>query len=38
MQRFLGTLFPGGQPTTYNGSGHMLTGDLPQRSVYDAIG
>jgi flagellar biosynthesis/type III secretory pathway chaperone len=38
MQRFLGTLFPGGQPTTYNDAGHVLKGDLPQRSVYDAIG
>jgi flagellar biosynthesis/type III secretory pathway chaperone len=38
MQRFLGTLFPGGQPTTYNDTGRVPAGDLPQRSVYDAIG
>lgn len=38
MQRFIGTLFPGSQPTTYNDTGRVLAGDLPQRSVYDAIG
>ena len=38
MQRFLGTLFPGAQPATYNDAGHMLAGALPQRSLYDAVG
>ena len=38
MQRFLGTLFPGSQPTTYNDTGRMLAGALPQRSIYDAVG
>lgn len=38
MQRFLGTLFPGSQPSTYSGTGHMLAAGLPQRSLYDAIG
>jgi flagellar biosynthesis/type III secretory pathway chaperone len=38
MQRFLGTLFPGSQPATYNDTGHVLAAGLPQRSLYDAIG
>ena len=38
MQRLLGTLLQGGQPTTYNDTGRVLASDLPQRSVYDAIG
>lgn len=38
MQRFLGTLFPGAQPTTYNDLGHVLAAGLPQRSLYDAVG
>ncbi|HEY9508781.1 MAG TPA: flagellar export chaperone FlgN [Verrucomicrobiae bacterium] len=38
MQRFLGSLFPGMQPNTYNGTGQMLAAALPQRSLYDAIG
>lgn len=38
MQRFLGTLFPGSQPATYNDAGHVLAGALPQRSLYDAVG
>jgi Flagellar biosynthesis/type III secretory pathway chaperone len=38
MQRFIGSLFPGTQPTIYNGTGHMLGGVLPQRSLYDAVG
>jgi flagellar biosynthesis/type III secretory pathway chaperone len=38
MQRFLGTLFPGHQPTTYNDAGNVLASALPQRSLYDAIG
>lgn len=38
MQRFIGTLFPGSQPTTYGDSGQMLAAAVPQRSIYDAIG
>jgi flagellar biosynthesis/type III secretory pathway chaperone len=38
MQRFLGTLFPGNPPTTYNDLGHLLTTRPPQRSLYDAVG
>ena len=38
MQRFLSTLFPGTQPTTYNDAGHVLTAGVPQRSIYDAVG
>ena len=38
MQRFLGSLFPGSQPMTYNDTGHVLAAALPQRSFYDAIG
>ena len=38
MQRFLGTLFPGAPPATYDGSGHALAAGLPQRSLYDAVG
>lgn len=38
MQRFIGSLFPGTQPTTYSGTGQMLGGGLPQRSIYDAVG
>ena len=38
MQRFLGTLFPGNQPATYNDTGQALTPGLPQRSLYDAVG
>jgi flagellar biosynthesis/type III secretory pathway chaperone len=38
MQRFLGSLFPGTQPTTYSGTGQILAAVIPQRSLYDAIG
>jgi flagellar biosynthesis/type III secretory pathway chaperone len=38
MQRFIGSLLPGTQPTIYNDAGRMLSAGLPQRSVYDAIG
>jgi flagellar biosynthesis/type III secretory pathway chaperone len=38
MQRFLGTLFPGTPPTTYNDLGHVLAAGSPQRSLYDAVG
>jgi flagellar biosynthesis/type III secretory pathway chaperone len=38
MQRFLGSLFPGTQPNTYNETGRMLAAAIPQRSLYDAIG
>jgi len=38
MQRFLGSLFPGTPPATYNEMGRMPAVSLPQRSMYDAIG
>lgn len=38
MQRFLGTLFPGMHPTTYNDAGHVLSAGPAQRSIYDAVG
>jgi flagellar biosynthesis/type III secretory pathway chaperone len=38
MQRFLTSLFPGSQTTTYNDTGRLLGMALPQRSVYDAMG
>ena len=37
MQRFIGSLFPAGQPATYDGAGHCST-TLPERTMYDAIG
>lgn len=38
MQRFLGSLFPGVQPATYNDEGYLLGAGLPQRTLYDAVG
>ena len=38
MSRFICSLFPGSQPTTYDDAGHVLAAGLPQRSLYDAIG
>jgi flagellar biosynthesis/type III secretory pathway chaperone len=38
MQRFLGTLFPGMHPPTYNDAGHVLAAAPPHRSLYDALG
>jgi flagellar biosynthesis/type III secretory pathway chaperone len=38
MQRFIGTLFPGTQPTTYSDTGQMLAAGLTPRSLYDAVG
>ena len=38
MQRFIGSLFPGTPPATYNEMGRMPVAALPQRSMYDAIG
>lgn len=38
MQRFIGSLFPGAQPSTYNDAGLLLAAGLPQRSIYDAVG
>jgi flagellar biosynthesis/type III secretory pathway chaperone len=38
MQRFLASLVPGSQTTTYNDTGRLLGMALPQRSVYDAVG
>jgi flagellar biosynthesis/type III secretory pathway chaperone len=38
MQKFIGSIFPGSQPTTYGGTGQILGSMLPQRSLYDAIG
>jgi flagellar biosynthesis/type III secretory pathway chaperone len=38
MQRFLGSLFPGAPPSTYNDTGLLLAAGLPQRSIYDAVG
>src|ERR1041384_2675561 len=37
MQRFIGSLFPAGQPATYDGGGHSHA-PLPERTIYDAIG
>lgn len=38
MQRFLGTLFPGGKPATYTDEGALTGAALPQHSLYDAVG
>ena len=38
MQRFLGSLFPSNQPSTYTETGELLGAGLPQRSLYDAVG
>ena len=37
MQRFLGSLLPANPAATYNDAGHCQS-NLPQRTVYDAIG
>jgi flagellar biosynthesis/type III secretory pathway chaperone len=38
MQRFIGSLFPGTQASTYDDGGHMLALAVPPRSLYDAVG
>jgi flagellar biosynthesis/type III secretory pathway chaperone len=38
MQRFLGALMPGGQPTIYNGEGNVQTAPPPAQSLYEATG
>jgi flagellar biosynthesis/type III secretory pathway chaperone len=38
MQRFLGTLFPGMHPATYNDAGHVPVTAPAPRSIYDAVG
>jgi flagellar biosynthesis/type III secretory pathway chaperone len=38
MQRFLGALMPGGQPTIYNGEGNLQTAPPPSQSLYEATG
>lgn len=38
MQRFVGSLFPGLNPSTYNDSGRMLTAGMNQQSIYNAVG
>lgn len=37
MQRFLSSLFTAGQSTTYNGSGSVVPGVMPARSLYEAV-
>ncbi len=37
MQRFLSSLFSSGQSQTYNGSGAVLAGVVPVRSLYEAV-
>ena len=38
MQRFLGTLFPGAKPTTYDDAGQVMAVGVAPRSIYDAVG
>lgn len=38
MQRFLGSLFPGNQSSTYTETGQLMGAGLPQRPLYDAVG
>lgn len=38
MQRFIGSLIPGSQPSTYDDAGQMLAGGLAPHSLYDAVG
>jgi flagellar biosynthesis/type III secretory pathway chaperone len=38
MQRFLGSIFPGGKVSTYGDDGMLAGANLPQRSLYDAVG
>jgi flagellar biosynthesis/type III secretory pathway chaperone len=38
MQRFLGSIFPGGKLSTYGDDGLLAGAALPQQSIYDAVG
>lgn len=38
MQRFIGSIFPGGKAATYTDDGVLTGATLPQRSLYDAVG
>ena len=38
MQRFLGSLFPTANGSTYDDHGSMAAAGLPQCSIYDAVG
>ena len=38
MQRFLGSIFPASNGTTYTDGGLLTGAALPQRSMYDAVG
>jgi len=38
MQQFIGSLLPGTDTLTYNGSGRNRTNTLPASAVYDAVG
>ena len=38
MQRFINSLFPGLNPSTYNDAGRLLALGAPQQSLYNAVG
>ena len=38
MQRLINAIFPGASPTTYNGTGQVPGGGMPQHSLYEAVG
>ena len=38
MQRLINVIFPGTSPTTYDGAGQVPEINLPQHSLYEAVG
>jgi len=38
MQRLINAIFPGANPTTYDGTGQLPAVALPQHSLYEAVG
>ncbi|MBI1177320.1 flagellar biosynthesis protein FlgN [bacterium] len=38
MQRLIGSLFPTTRSATYSGDGQMRGGNLPQHTIYEAVG
>jgi flagellar biosynthesis/type III secretory pathway chaperone len=38
MQQLINAIFPGGSPKTYDKSGRLPVGNLPQYSLYESVG
>ena len=38
MQQLISAIFPGGSPKTYDKSGRLPAGNLPQYSLYESVG